>query len=355
MTTTEGPLVKTQKHLPVSAEGMIIAITVYDRRDYVIRAIESALAQTQPVKVLVVEDCSPDRGMQAFIEKHFANRIQYHRNAIRHGLFGNWNVCLELCTTPWLSILHDDDYLGAEFTGAMIDLARQAPDCGIYFSSITHVDYSGRQLPLSSTDFSSAYRKLDPRSLAQVNDVLFPGQLFRADLARRLGGFREASQFCGDWEMWFKLAHYFGAAQTSRPVAYCRSHEGDERGTNKVVRNGRKHALDFVQAKRNLAILRSTCPDEVFDRKQIMQRLPLPIRYLLPYAATMSPRLLRYNTSLLLLSRSPHWRYRAFQIAVCILGPQLVRVLSRLLNILRRINAWSPLSSIAATSFRLCV
>ncbi len=291
MTATEGPLGRTPNYLPVSAEGITIAITVYDRRDYVIRAIESALAQTQPVKILVVEDCSPDRGMQGFIEEHFAKRIQYHRNSVRRGLFGNWNVCLELCPTPWLSILHDDDYLSPEFTGAMIDLARQAPDCGIYFSSITHVDYSGRQLPSSSIDFSGAFRKLDARSLAQVNDVLFPGQLFRADLAGRLGGFRDASQFCGDWEMWFKLTYYFGAAQTNRPVAYCRSHEGVERGTNKVVRSGRKHALDFVQVKRNIALLPKGDQGKFFDRRQAMQSSPLPIRHFLPYAAEMTPRL----------------------------------------------------------------
>lgn len=324
------PLGRTPDKMPVSAENITIAITVYDRRDYILDAIESALGQRQAVKVLVVEDCSPDPGLRAFVEEQFGVRIRYHRNAVRRGLFGNWNVCLDLATTPWISILHDDDYLAPDFADAMIELANEAPNCGIYFSSVIHVDRSRQRLPAPAA-FAGSFRRLEPRSLAKVNDVLFPGQLFRADLAQKLGGFREASQFCGDWEMWFKLTYHFGAAQTSRPVAYARSHEGLERGTNKVVRSGRKHALDFVQSKRNLALLHKTFPEESFNRRASMQASPLPIRHLLPYAARMSNRLLRYNTQLLLLSRPFYWRYAVFQALTRLFGPGFVRLLSRTL------------------------
>ncbi len=316
--------------VPVTAGGITIAVTVYDRRDYVLQAIESALAQRKSVKVLVVEDCGPDPGMRSFVEEHFSSRIQYHRNSSRRGLFGNWNVCLELCTTPWISILHDDDYLAPDFVDAMEELAEALPNRGAYFSSIIHVDDSNRLLPIPVRQLLGPFREIDPCALAHVNDVLFPGQLLRVDHARALGGFRETSQFCGDWEMWFKLAYHFGAAQTNRPVAFSRSHEGVERGTNRIVRTGRKHALDFIQAKRNLCLLRKTHPNAVFDRRKMMQESPLPTRDLLQNAATMSPRLVRYNLSLLSLSHPPHWRYRAFQAVARLVGPRFVRALSTL-------------------------
>ena len=214
----------------------------------------------------------------------------------------------------------------------MTALAKEAPNCGIYFSSIVHVDDAGRLLPIPSSNFSAPNRQLDPRFLAQRNELLFPGQLFRPSLAKPLGGFREASLFCGDWEMWFKLAYYFGAAQTSRPVAFSRSHEGIERGTNQIVRSGRKHALDFVQAKRNLAILRKTYPNERFDRRMAMLASPLPIRHFLPNAAMMSPRFLRYNCNLLLLSHAPDWRYAVFQLFVRVFGAKFIQVISRILG-----------------------
>jgi len=314
----------------VTAHGITIAVTVYNRRDYILQAIESALSQNKPVRVIVVEDCGPDPGIRDLVEEHFGNKISYHRNDVRRGLFGNWNACLDLCTTPWISILHDDDYLAPHFVEAMEEIGEALPDRGIYFSSITHVDNSNRLLQIPVREFPGSFREIDPRALAYVNDVLFPGQLLRVDHARAQGGFRETSQFCGDWEMWFKLAHYFGAAQTKKAVAFARSHEGIERGTNKIVRTGRKHALDFVQAKRNLRLIRETQANGFFDRRIALRKAPLPTRHLLPHASAMSPRLLRYNVGLLLLSHPPHWRYAVFQFAVRIFGPRFVLGVSRL-------------------------
>ena len=132
---------------------------------------------------------------------------------------------------------------------------------------------------------------------------------------------------CGlNWRIILVLHRRTGLLRTSR------SHEGIERGTNKVVRSGRKRALDFVQAKRNLALLRKTHPDVYLNRREAMQVSPLPIRHFLPFAATMSARLLRYNRSLLLMSTPLRWRYAAFQTAVRILGTNFIRALSRLLG-----------------------
>src|SRR5436853_6494964 len=107
-----------------SADQITIAVTVYNRRDYIEQAIETALNQTVPVQVMVVEDCGPDATLQDFIKGKFGSHIEYHRNAQRRGLFDNWNACLELCRTPWISILHDDDFLDPTFVPAMIELAK---------------------------------------------------------------------------------------------------------------------------------------------------------------------------------------------------------------------------------------
>jgi len=314
------------------ANDISIAVTLYNREDYIVQAVESALAQTQKVQVFVVEDCGPDPKIGAAIRARFGDQIRYHRNPTRRGLFGNWNICIELCRTPWLSILHDDDYLAPEFVEAMVEAATLAPNCGIYFSEVVNVNARGQSLPSYPSQFSGNFRRLDVRSLAYANDVLFPGQLFRVECAKKLGGFRESSQFCGDWEMWFKIAYFFGAAQTNRPVAFSRSHEDFGRGTNKVVRTGRKHALDYVQAKRNVALLRRKYPDERFDRKRALAASPLPTRTFFLNAKDMSPRLLRYNVGLLSHSQPPNSRYLILQKIVRLLGPNFVRIVSSILR-----------------------
>src|SRR5690242_20779256 len=115
--------------MSLKPEDITIAVTVYDRRDYLQQSVGSALNQTFPVQVTVVEDCGPDRTIQDYVRKHFGNRVRYFRSPRRRGIFGNWNACIEQCTTPWLSILHDDDYLKPNFIAAMLELNLHARDC----------------------------------------------------------------------------------------------------------------------------------------------------------------------------------------------------------------------------------
>src|SRR5258706_9138199 len=168
--------------MEVTAHQITIAVKIYNRRDFLEQAVESALNQTVPVKVMVVEDCGPDPTLQEFIKGKFGSRIEYHRNARRRGLFDNWNACLELCRTPWLSILHDDDFLDPIFVEAMIELAKNAPSRGFYFGRVEVID-GDRRIPPTDFPSSATWREIDLVTFANVNPTLFPGQLFRVDHA----------------------------------------------------------------------------------------------------------------------------------------------------------------------------
>src|SRR4051812_6221590 len=85
-------------------EDITIAVTVFNRTDYILDALQSALDQTTPVKVIVVEDCSPNPRLRETVLARFGNRLTYFRNPSNRGLSDNWNACLEYCDTPWLSI-----------------------------------------------------------------------------------------------------------------------------------------------------------------------------------------------------------------------------------------------------------
>jgi len=126
----------------------------------VLEAIESALAQTVPVKVIVVEDCGPDPGLRDLITARFGDPITYFRNPKNRGLFDNWNACMEYCTTSWISILHDDDLLRPGFVAAMLALHQRAPECSIYFGRSAILEGSQVQLtePVSWPD---GWRKLE--------------------------------------------------------------------------------------------------------------------------------------------------------------------------------------------------
>ena len=306
-----------------------IAVTVYDRRQYIVQAIRSALDQTVPVKVIVVEDCGPDATLQDFVLSKFGDRIQYFRNPRRRGLFDNWNACIELCTTPFLSILHDDDFLEPNFVAAMQELISQAPDCGLYFGRPQTVDARGRKICNNHPPMDTPWRKVSLRDFAARNVVFFPGQLFSVEAARAVGGFRRTSFYCGDFEMWARLVHQFGAAQTSAMVASVRTHDQLGRGTTRVERSGKIHAFTFVQLKRVRAMLRAQGINAPLDRRELLGESQLSTRFVLKNAATFSPRMLRYNYGLFMCSRSWKLTYTALQLAARFLGPSSLKWASK--------------------------
>ncbi|MGA2556143.1 MAG: glycosyltransferase family 2 protein, partial [Verrucomicrobiota bacterium] len=209
--------------MSLSPEQITIAVTVYSRREYVKQAIASALNQTMPVRVMVVEDCGPDPTLEVFVKEAFGSRIEYFRNPKRRGIFGNWNACLEQCRTEWLSILHDDDYLAPNFVEAMIAVEEEAPGLDLYFGQTAIVNERGERMPgRQARPMAGRWKKILLTDVIYGSPLSFPGQLFRVSSARSVGGFRASSYYCGEWEMWAKLIARSGAAETSEYLGFFR-------------------------------------------------------------------------------------------------------------------------------------
>jgi len=213
----------------------------------------------------------------------------------------------------------------------MLDLAAAAPGRALYFGRAAVLSGEGVTPPAPVVDWPQNWRDFDLAALADQCPVFFPGQLIRIEAARALGGFKAASFFTGDWEMWFRLALRFGASQTATEVAAARMHSGRDRGTSRVERKGWKWALDNAQRKRNLALLRRERGIAMpFDRVKPLRQSPIPSLLLLSHAHGFSDRILRYNAWLFIHSKPPHLRYAALQWLVRLFGPRALRMASRL-------------------------
>lgn len=314
----------------LEARDITIAITVYDRRAYVNHAIRSALAQRGPTRpqVIVVEDCGPDADLRDMVLNEFGSRIAYHRNSRRRGLFDNWNACLELCSTPWLCILHDDDFLKPTFVESMIELSSATPGRALYYGSGEVVDAAGEPIERRSSPEAFSWHELPLEDWICYDPVCFPTQLFHVATARTVGGFRANSRYTADWEMWFKLTLASGSAATNRVVAIYREHHSLGRGTTAVDISGRKYACVNMQRKRHIAMLRPKRPDLRFDRHALFAEGPIPTRFLFEHGHGFSPRMLRYNARLLLASSAPSRRYRLIQLLVRLLSWRSVKLMS---------------------------
>ena len=316
---------------PVTPDTLSIAITVYSRRQYVARAIASALNQSMPVRVFVVEDCGPDATLQDYVKGEFGDRIEYIRNPKRRGLFDNWNACVDYCRTPWLSILHDDDYLAPNCVQSIVELARQQPGCALYHGYYKTVDETGTFRPeFTAPPIGMPTRRLTLHDVYQCTPIVFAGTVFAVEAARGVGGFNPHSQFAGDWQMWSELIARYGAAATRDHVSYVLGHYGTDRGSVTVMKAGKAHALNYVQRKRVVRLMHEQgLPEQRIDRRRDQAITPISVGQLLQYAAEMSPRILTYNLQLLALSRSPNWKHAFGKLILTFLGTKGVQRASR--------------------------
>src|SRR5260370_11942785 len=222
--------------MDLEAEQTTMAGTVYSRRELVLGAIQSALAEIVHVRVISVEDCGTDPRMKGLIVGEFGSRITYFRNPRRRGLFDNWNACMEYCATPWISILHDDDLLHPWWAETMLTLTGEAPGRMLYFGRSGLLDERGQTNPVPPVAWQERWRDLDLVEFADLCFVLFPGQLFRIADARAVGGVRPFSYFTGDWDLWFRLGLRGGVAQAEREVSGVCSHNSEARGASAAER-----------------------------------------------------------------------------------------------------------------------
>lgn len=312
-------------------QDITIAVTVYNRREFVLEAIQSALAQSVPVKVIVVEDCGPDAGLQDFVLKKFGDRIEYFRNPKNRGLFDNWNACIEYCRTSWLSILHDDDLLVPEFVATMLSLAGTAPERTFYHGEAAMMDANGKTILTPSVAWNTGWREIDLVEMADQDfGMMFAGNLFSIEAAKEIGGFRPNSYYSGDWDFWFRLALHGGGARTATLVAATRTHFGPERGTTRADRMGWRWALENVQRKRDLALLARQKGIHVpFGRLKHLEKSPIPSRLLLRNSRNYSRRILKYNAYLFVHSHPPHIQYSVLQWLVRLFGERALGFLSR--------------------------
>jgi hypothetical protein len=215
----------------------------------------------------------------------------------------------------------------------MLALTNTAPGRALYFGRSGRLEENGEFFHAAPVSWKNNWRELDVTKFADECFVMFPGQLFCIADAQAVGGFRHNSYLTGDWDLWFRLALRFGAAQTATEVSTVRQHCGVDRGSTRIERKGWKWALDNVQRKRNLTLLQREKGVVIpFERTKLLEQNPIPSRLLLRHARGFSRRILTYNTRLFLHSTPPNARYAILQWLVRLVGPGIFRAGSILLN-----------------------
>lgn len=180
-------------------EIVTIVMPVYERGDFFKEALESALRQTSPVNILVVDNASTKTDFKALIEAYNSPRITYHRNPRNLGSHGNFNQCIKLCPTPYVLILHDDDVLEPDY---LERLSREFdPAIDFYWCKVAVIDEKGHIVRDEAVDYE-AFQSLEPWC---THNGAYQGVVMRCAKAMELGMFDLGVWCFPDWDLYFKF------------------------------------------------------------------------------------------------------------------------------------------------------
>lgn len=176
-----------------------IAVITHNYGRYLTQAVESALAQSRPARILILDDASEDDTpiVATKLVAESGGTVDYHRATVNQGLSRMRNLAAELVTTEWMVYLDADDWLAPSFihageawldTHARTDVL--TPDM-----IVVRDDRPARvvraRAPLCWTD------------LADENTVVTAAFIRRSVIAA-IGGYDPALHF-EDWDFWIRV------------------------------------------------------------------------------------------------------------------------------------------------------
>jgi GR25 family glycosyltransferase involved in LPS biosynthesis len=115
---------------------------VFERKDFFLDALESAINQTVKCEILVIDNCSS----HDFFEKICTEKgVSYIRNETNIGLFPNWNKCMATANTEYAMILQDDNILELDFVENFQKVLNQYPNIDLYYTDFYKMDLLTKQ------------------------------------------------------------------------------------------------------------------------------------------------------------------------------------------------------------------
>ena len=207
-----------------SSFSFSIVVTTYNRLALLKRAIWSALDQSVPCEVVVIDNASTD-GTQDYMES-LGKQVIYVRNLTNTNHAGAVNVGVEAASGDWIKLIDDDDYLAADCVEAMMGAIALNPQSVICSCQAAQVDTD--EVELSRTPiigpgeiFCIPQSDIHYGMLLEVVPFGTPIQVaVRRDAFLASGGWDLSMTSCDDIDSWIRVAEHGDALFINKCLAY---------------------------------------------------------------------------------------------------------------------------------------
>jgi len=194
-----------------------VVIPLYNKQDYIRRAIESVLFQTHPCfELIVVDDGSTDQSAD-IVNSFIDNRIILIQQE-NSGVSKARNKGVAEAKADWVSFLDADDEYESDFLKEAETFINEHPDSNISFLGANYYIRS-RERIANTLDITTGiydYSKLFKDQKSPNNSS---STIVNRDAFLSAGGCPEGVKYFEDWITWFKLGIIGRFGYISRPLA----------------------------------------------------------------------------------------------------------------------------------------
>lgn len=229
-----------------------VLITTYNRCQLLKRAIESAIAQTIPCEIVVIDDASTDETKDYLIS--LGTKVKSYSNHRNFGHSAAVNRGVQVASADWIKLLDDDDYLAPNCLEKMSQGMSSYAQTVICSVKAVQIDEKGRKcgktpsigtqqithIPQPYIHYQMLIEQLPFGTPAQVG--------FRKDAFLRSGGWdSQLDLHYDDIDSWTRIAQFGDAVFINQDLAYRYVWKG---GYNKQLPIKQRLAMNLLVKKR---------------------------------------------------------------------------------------------------------
>jgi glycosyltransferase involved in cell wall biosynthesis len=231
----------------MAVPSVTFVLPVFNGAPFLPSALASILAQTRTDwRAVVIDDASSDNSRE-IMHSYRDARIAAVSNTKNQGLYPSLVRAIACASTPWISIVMQDDLLHEDYLENMLSIACKHPSARAAWPAHHIVDEHGTLVKrgLATAKVELIQPGIGPWSSALMRGCfwIISGSLTRRDL---LVGwpFRADLPHCGDYEWLLRVVRHAPMLHYEQPLLDIREHPGQASAANLAT------AVDVAEAYR---------------------------------------------------------------------------------------------------------
>lgn len=181
-----------------------VIIRTYNRKKYVVEAINSVLAQSYKNHEIVLVDVGSTDDTRKLVETRYRDKIRYFYFPSRNH-FKAFNFAVQQAKADLLLMLDDDDLLLPTNMEKQVDVLIKNPGVSIVFSRYRVFKDQDQDQTLDESQWVNTNNLFE--EMMKYNAVPFSGTLIWKECIAKVGGVDENLISCMDYDLWLRLVY----------------------------------------------------------------------------------------------------------------------------------------------------